>query len=989
MEATFLMDPSFQSIILSIISNGLTGLISYSGSGVKHRLNKNSNLKSIIQKVAQNMEINGDLDENVLKEFICSPEVESIVRQIYSTNIVLDDKTEVNSEIDKIKKEFLISFSLFLNLEQDKVLELADNLLNLLIEGCESVLNDAIEDEIIFSHEAKSTFRHHVLLNEINNISKNIEYLSKQKKLDVNSIIEFEEKYRRQVAKRHGYIIPPHFDAVKKLKIEKLYVNPNFEKVARKKDERSIRFDTKEFLSLIHRVVILGNPGGGKSTFADKLCHDLASKYNERLLNNRSLTPIHVVLRDYSIEKKNHNCSILDYIETSAKSIYQLKEVPHGAFEYMLLNGRVIVIFDGLDELLETRHRQEITANVESFCNLYPSIPVIITSRTVGYEQAPLDEDEFKVFNLSSFDDDQIEEYVNKWFETDPDLTKKEKVQKIESFLTESEIVPDLRSNPLMLALMCNIYKGENYIPENRPDVYEKCAKMLFEQWDQRRDIKVSLPFGSHISPAMKHLAYWIYTNEKIQGGVKERDLIEETTEYLYGKRFEIRDDAEKAAADFIEFCKGRAWVFTDTGTTKEGEKLYQFTHQTFLEYFAASQIVRINETTTDLIEILYPRIAKREWDVVAQLAFQIKNRNYEGAGDKLLDSLLLDIENKDFQEAWNLLSFSIRSLEFMVPSPKIIRKIVNVCIERFLAWGMKETKEKSIEFQNEDPSDIIRSIHNISYENRPIFDDEFQRMLISIINGSDEKLSILALEIGLSPLGIKSINEKILNESSDKINQYYPENFGLCYDLFQQKKLTLQEFVKFHGLNAIFKSRTRIIFPNRTPSYLDIFLMRLQYPGTDKIKSIIKSYEEELEFIGEILLDSYPPWINCRNIRFAHYYFRTKDSLKEWSNIELNSNSLFGAFILLGMLIEIDESVARRIYSKKIKIFEVFHYIFIARFFDKVKDENIEIEMENCKFSSRQKKFIWKWIKNEINFCMNPKLRKKIKIRDLREMKS
>jgi predicted NACHT family NTPase len=32
-------------------------------------------------------------------------------------------------------------------------------------------------------------------------------------------------------------------------------------------------------------------------------------------------------------------------------------------------------------------------------------------------------------------------------------------------------------------------------------------------------------------------------------------------------------------------------WVFSDHGTTASGEKLYAFTHRTFLEYFAAAQL--------------------------------------------------------------------------------------------------------------------------------------------------------------------------------------------------------------------------------------------------------------------------------------------------------------------------------------------------------------------------------------------------------------
>ena len=107
---------------------------------------------------------------------------------------------------------------------------------------------------------------------------------------------------------------------------------------------------------------------------------------------------------------------------------------------------------------------------------------------------------------------------------------------------------------------------------------------MLFERWDKSRDIVVPLPFEEHIRPAMQDLAFWIYSNEELQGGVSEGRLIERTSAYLCKWVFDDVLKARMAATDFIRFCTGRAWVFTDTGTTREGERLYQFTHRTFLE---------------------------------------------------------------------------------------------------------------------------------------------------------------------------------------------------------------------------------------------------------------------------------------------------------------------------------------------------------------------------------------------------------------------
>ena len=374
-----------------------------------------------------------------------------------------------------------------------------------------------------------------------------------------------------------------------------------------------------------------------------------------------------------------------------------------------------------------------------------------MTSRQVGYEQAPLDPQRFDTFVLEPFTEEQVQEYVGKWFAIDQDLTAEQRKHKADSFFAESRIVADLCANPLMLALMCNIYRGENYIPTNRPDVYEKCALMLFDRWDKRRGIRVALPIDAHIRPAMMHLAHWIYADEALQSGVTERKLVAKTTQYLCPKRFEDEDEAAAAAREFIAFCRGRAWVFTDTGTTREGEPLYQFTHRTFLEYFTASQLVRVNPTPDRLLPVLLPRIANREWDVVAQLAFQIQNKNVEGAGDELLNRLKEEaVSNR--AEPWSYLSFAARCLEFIIPTPRTCREITLLSLDLYLAQRTGAGKfARAVE---EEARETMAALMSAASENQKVITAALEANLIERINSRDDlkaaKASELALHIGI-----------------------------------------------------------------------------------------------------------------------------------------------------------------------------------------------------------------------------------------------
>jgi len=507
----------------------------------------------------------------------------------------------------------------------------------------------------------------------LGSIARNIELIERKLSKHV-PMAELEQTYRGQAEHRHRLITPPNFGGAKRIPINDIFVSPTIRTKGIAEDHEPRTLDYTDFLDRVHRTVLLGDPGGGKSTLSQKIVHDLAG---DDLFSGSVArrTPFLVVLRDYGIARVERALSLVQYIRDDLNARYQV-DAPQEFFEFLLLNGRAFVVFDGLDELLDTRQRRTISEDVESFCNLYPSTPVLVTSRMIGYDVAPLDSRAFDVYMLSALSDEQVEDYALKWFSLDEEFSNNQSTSMANAFLNESSIVADLRSNPLMLSLMCNIYKGENYIPANRPDVYEKCALMLFDRWDTARDILYVLPFQSHVRPAMMHLAFKIHEDPSLQSGIPRGVLERLTATYLLDRRFDDADEAKAAAETFIDFCTGRAWVFTDVGTTAEGEALYQFTHRTFLEYFTAAHLIRQRSTPDELLEVLAPRIMAAEWDVVAQLAVQMQNRNVEGAAEVALLGLLARVPGSSEAARSNILSFCARCLGFIVPSAYVTKTI-------------------------------------------------------------------------------------------------------------------------------------------------------------------------------------------------------------------------------------------------------------------------------------------------------------------------
>jgi hypothetical protein len=423
------------------------------------------------------------------------------------------------------------------------------------------------------------------------------------------------------------------------------------------------------------------------------------------------VTPIVVVLREYAARRDAApDLSILDFVRSAARASQQWPAVPAGAFEYLLASGRAAVFFDGLDELLDTGARRDVTAAVEAFGRRYPNVPMLVTSREVGYAEAALDPAEFSVFVLDGFTPADARAYVRRRFRIDEAGTPGECAALADGFMRESQAASDLRANPLMLGLLCTIYRGEGYIPQNRPAVYEKCAIMLFERWDRRRRIATRFSYDEDLGPIVQHLAYRIYADQKLHAGVPEDALIQAAATYLWPRRFEDRDRAVAFAREFVEHCRGRAWVFTDVGSTGAGDPLYQFTHRTFLEYFAAAYLVRQHPTPDRLSAALLPRIARVEWDVVAQLAVQIQSRQVEDAASAHLALLLQHAAaaageaaareaaaggeavdgteggsdgggggrpNAAANAAANIVAFAARLLGFLTPAPALVRRVV------------------------------------------------------------------------------------------------------------------------------------------------------------------------------------------------------------------------------------------------------------------------------------------------------------------------
>lgn len=151
------------------------------------------------------------------------------------------------------------------------------------------------------------------------------------------------------------------------------------------------------------RAIILGDPGGGKSTLTQLVCFDLArivaledgnpgrTDYDVRDLK----IPLRIVLRSFEAKQEaDPSYTLFDYLRDDLKIALDSDDSITASFlQNVLSTGEAVIIFDGLDEVLELGARRNIVGYIEQFSEIYAACPVLVTSRLVGYRDAPLSDD--------------------------------------------------------------------------------------------------------------------------------------------------------------------------------------------------------------------------------------------------------------------------------------------------------------------------------------------------------------------------------------------------------------------------------------------------------------------------------------------------------------------------------------------------------------------------------------------------------------------
>ncbi|GAA0333979.1 hypothetical protein GCM10009529_10450 [Micropruina glycogenica] len=374
--------------------------------------------------------------------------------------------------------------------------------------------------------------------------------------------------------------------------------------------ERTVTIDGKVHASgslvapeEVRRLVLLGNPGAGKTSLVNHVA-GLSDRFG-------CLPVLVCKCREYVSE--DWNASIESALERRLVAI-GIGADPR-ALTAALLLGHLVVVFDGLDEITDIGRREEMTARIARFCVRFPLVSTIVTSRAVGYERTPLPRTLFELADLDEYSEDQSEEYAERWFRS---VGRGELFQ---PFVNDIQSIRDIARNPLLLSLLCSLYRARGHLPTNRHGVYHQCAELLYRQWDAQRQIAQSedLPdYGTAIMCSIAHF-FWNVPSATNADESQLRKLI--AVELQQGG---ASDSASQVrASDFLEFCKDRLWLLVRGAVNSRGEPTFEFAHRTFLEYFAAEYLARGANRAEDLAESIRVAYARDPTSVMPVLLIQ------------------------------------------------------------------------------------------------------------------------------------------------------------------------------------------------------------------------------------------------------------------------------------------------------------------------------------------------------------------------------
>ena len=414
------------------------------------------------------------------------------------------------------------------------------------------------------------------------------------------------------------------------------------------------------------RLVLLGGPGSGKSTFVNFVAMSMAGELlgltspnlatltapvprddddrddadgdgkapKPQQWDHRALLPVLVVLRDLASQLPPPGQAV------DAQTLWaflrgRLQQAALDDFapvlQQELLQHGGLVLLDGLDEVPNARDRREqIKRVVQDFAATFWKCRFLVTSRTYAYQRQDWKLDRFAEVELLPFTPAQVGGFIDAWYAHMVELQRlteaaaRDRAELLKREVAGNERIRELAERPLLLTLIAQLQtKSGGSLPQKREELYDKAVDLLLNAWESMK-VHV-LPDGTRqIEPS---LAEWLNAgrddirkqlNRLAFEAHRDQPLLTGTADIAQDKLITALLKASSKSADvkvlrLEEYLRDRAGILS-----AHGVGMYQFPHRSFQEYLAACHLTD-DEFPDRLAELA--RADVNRWREVALLA--------------------------------------------------------------------------------------------------------------------------------------------------------------------------------------------------------------------------------------------------------------------------------------------------------------------------------------------------------------------------------
>ncbi|MEM7715774.1 MAG: NACHT domain-containing protein, partial [Cyanobacteria bacterium P01_A01_bin.68] len=254
-------------------------------------------------------------------------------------------------------------------------------------------------------------------------------------------------------------------------------------------------------------LLILGEPGSGKTTTLLEIAHDLIADARE---DEALPIPVMLNLSSWSSFLGTNN-----FANWLINKLYEEYQIPKSQAKVWVENQKLLFLLDGLDEVKEEQ-RSSCLAGINQFIRKYSETEAIVCSRIHDYNSISVKLQFQAAIYIQSLTKEQINRYLQQGGE---------QLAAVKTLLEEDEKLLYLAKNPLMLNIITiacremslEKLKASNSVEESRQNLFKNYIFRMFE----RRNI-------GHKYSKKKSLHYLIYLAQKMEETSRSKYLIEQ-----------------------------------------------------------------------------------------------------------------------------------------------------------------------------------------------------------------------------------------------------------------------------------------------------------------------------------------------------------------------------------------------------------------------------------------------------------------------------